>query len=568
MSSRIASAVLALIAAGSIALSLLVFAWWNGTPTIDGQKKDIKIVQVGLLTAEGCDNRGCQPVPLKSGFATTRYIELGTGGVLVASALILAILALAGSERRQVFSKIVISAAGASIIVALALLLMGPDFDTKQAISVPIDLRGMLTFWVGTGFAIIAGVLAMRPTPRVVLRPPRAAAIAASAPAPLPRSQPVDVLAFLDEPDPPPPPPPAMSPSGALPGPSGPLGTPFHSGPQLRPLYDAAPSQGGSGGFVPGMATPPPFNPRSATPLPIASAPPPPLPPPIRAKAPSIPPMTPPPRNSPNPSRPPALNRPQATFAAAVVPPPPPPLATPTPAPVVPPKQTMLPPMRAETDSDHLETVERQKHEAASLENTFDAAATAALPSDPSGTEQTEIGGSLSVGDSTNVSSISFETSGPTSESAGYDEQADDLLATTARDQISATDRDLPTVAEPASAAASIAAAVLAPSSSGNSSRIAISQPAPLSVKTPPAPAMPAITVPKILPVKTPPPRAPEAMPAKAVPMSTAPDSLPPPSEKQVKSSGPSPACPQCESPMAWVEAHLRFYCKSCRMYF
>ncbi|MDQ3366886.1 MAG: hypothetical protein M3680_15795, partial [Myxococcota bacterium] len=52
------------------------------------------------------------------------------------------------------------------------------------------------------------------------------------------------------------------------------------------------------------------------------------------------------------------------------------------------------------------------------------------------------------------------------------------------------------------------------------------------------------------------------------LPISTAPDSLPPPSEQQAATSGPSPACPQCEAPMAWVEAHLRFYCKSCKMYF
>jgi hypothetical protein len=55
---------------------------------------------------------------------------------------------------------------------------------------------------------------------------------------------------------------------------------------------------------------------------------------------------------------------------------------------------------------------------------------------------------------------------------------------------------------------------------------------------------------------------------ASKIPITTAPDSLPPPKEKQAATSGPSPACPQCESPMAWVEEHLRFYCKSCRMYF
>jgi hypothetical protein len=51
------------------------------------------------------------------------------------------------------------------------------------------------------------------------------------------------------------------------------------------------------------------------------------------------------------------------------------------------------------------------------------------------------------------------------------------------------------------------------------------------------------------------------------LPISTAPDSLPPPKDNK-QALGPSPACPQCESPMAWVEEHLRFYCKSCRMYF
>jgi hypothetical protein len=51
------------------------------------------------------------------------------------------------------------------------------------------------------------------------------------------------------------------------------------------------------------------------------------------------------------------------------------------------------------------------------------------------------------------------------------------------------------------------------------------------------------------------------------LPITTAPTSLPPPRDSR-QTSGPSPACPQCESPMAWVEEHLRFYCKICRMYF
>jgi hypothetical protein len=58
------------------------------------------------------------------------------------------------------------------------------------------------------------------------------------------------------------------------------------------------------------------------------------------------------------------------------------------------------------------------------------------------------------------------------------------------------------------------------------------------------------------------------AKPAVKPPLSTAPASLPPPKTATLPVSGPTPACPQCESPMAWVEEHLRFYCKSCRMYF
>jgi hypothetical protein len=65
-------------------------------------------------------------------------------------------------------------------------------------------------------------------------------------------------------------------------------------------------------------------------------------------------------------------------------------------------------------------------------------------------------------------------------------------------------------------------------------------------------------------PVKqTPPPQA-----KTPIPLSTASPDLPPPTEDQAAADGPAPACPQCESPMSWVEKHLRFYCQSCRMYF
>jgi hypothetical protein len=55
---------------------------------------------------------------------------------------------------------------------------------------------------------------------------------------------------------------------------------------------------------------------------------------------------------------------------------------------------------------------------------------------------------------------------------------------------------------------------------------------------------------------------------APRIPITTAPSTLPPPKKVTETTSGPTPACPQCEAPMAWVDEHLRFYCKSCRMYF
>jgi hypothetical protein len=72
-------------------------------------------------------------------------------------------------------------------------------------------------------------------------------------------------------------------------------------------------------------------------------------------------------------------------------------------------------------------------------------------------------------------------------------------------------------------------------------------------------------------PIATHPPRGAEhtPIPTQARPsISTAPTNLAPPKASEAVASGPTPGCPQCESPMAWVEEHLRFYCKQCRMYF
>ncbi len=124
------------------------------------------------------------------------------------------------------------------------------------------------------------------------------------------------------------------------------------------------------------------------------------------------------------------------------------------------------------------------------------------------------------------------------------DDVPDDVPA--GRDKTAHTDRDLPVVpSQPAQAPAPVL--TLFPKTPG---RAITATPIPERVAPPVVPAP-----------------APVATPAQP-PKSTAPTSLPPPSEPQSTTSGPSPACPQCEAPMAWVEAHLRFYCKSCKMYF
>jgi hypothetical protein len=68
----------------------------------------------------------------------------------------------------------------------------------------------------------------------------------------------------------------------------------------------------------------------------------------------------------------------------------------------------------------------------------------------------------------------------------------------------------------------------------------------------------------------SPPAPAPSPAPAPPAPLA-APVARPaqPPAPRSLQTpAGPQPACPQCEAPMSWVEEHLRFYCRSCKMYF
>ena len=622
MSPRLAGAALALIAAALLAASVVgvPWAWWDGHPALKGETIKAKTVHVGPLTAQGCNTGGdntCSKLSLSGGFTTTGRVEAGVCGVLALAAVVLALLALADNERRKQLGKVVIGIAAVAAVGAVVMIILGPKVTTAQ-VSIPIG-PGMGVFWVAIVGSMLGSVLAMRPNPPLVLR--------SAPPLGVPAAPPVDLAALMQQdqlrpaslgPEPmigrPPP-----SPGGMLPGPAGPLGPPqapyppyspqppapaplFAAAPQLRPLYEAAPPQGGTAGFVPPPPAPLPL--RAPTPVPRGSlshlaGPPLPSPPPLQPPGrPSAPPTTPfvrpdsamatadaagwslgepaarsapalptdaparpgttrgaamppdpqpsrakpasvappPPRTKPASLAPPLPARPAAspstppppgarTKAASVAPPP-----RPTPSPlnkstiaaaVVPPPAAPTLPIRAESDpGDHLPTsgfepVDAETHES------FDARATVARDDGASAGD---------IGDHTDASV-----------------QAPELDAAIGDH----TDASLPLPPAPRPGTASDL------------------------IETRERAKQESIELPLATGDSTSPETAPTAAPERAadakepkIPVSTAPESLPPPEANQVASSGPSPACPQCEAPMAWVEEHLRFYCKSCRMYF
>ncbi|MEO7092372.1 MAG: hypothetical protein ABI175_03915 [Polyangiales bacterium] len=574
MSSRLAGAILALTAAALLALSLVTSAWWAGHPEVDGRTIELKTVHVGLHGAEGCNtggDGGCTSLTMPGGFEITGYIALGVVGILTIAAILLGISTLRSAEGRKTLAKLVIGLMAGAALVAIVLIVQGPKMTgSARQISIPIGY-GMFVFWIGGVTAVAGAVLAMRPLPKPELRPSRAA-YAPGLDAPPSPSQPVDMMALLQQdalrpaalgPEP------MMGravapPAGAgLAGPAGPLGAGsghspplFNAAPGLRPLYDNDPNMGGSGGYVPlpqprlpsqgpmpvprasvaamaGIPTPasiavqePPSRTTSMGP---AVGPPP--PPPSRM------PMIPPPRSV-SPTAPPVPSLPNCTRPQSVPPPPgaisarlkassvPPPVRPGMQVPTTPQTLagTMMPPppsyklpVRAVSDPGDLgETIDRDAMK--TLDRGDEAAVQVGRPSTNG-----------EVGDSTDAS-----VALPEAESTDVRAPLDTEEAPIVRP---------PTEGEEAETNA-IEKQTL-DVDTGVQEKV---EPEPLAAVAA-EPAAASTSAPKI-------------------PITTAPDSLPPPTEKQAATSGPSPACPQCEAPMAWVEEHLRFYCKSCRMYF
>jgi hypothetical protein len=320
MSSRVAGASLALIAAAVLAVSIATpavlpgeLALFSGHPTVDGHTRTTQKVHVGLYGAEVCNPGGdgtCSSREPVSTFRIAALSTLGATALLIATAVILAILTLRKSEGRHIAGKLVRFLSLLAIAGVGVLLLLEPDPKG----TVPIGF-GMGVYGGAVLCALLGSVLALRPPPPIKLRIAEAAVpvlrslqTQRSGPVPRPQaSQPGfgdDRRADFGEAR-------SARESRAVPpssadfaGASEPFAHPLGDNPaispssQLRPLYDASPQQGGTGGLLPierpAMPSRPP-TPISRAVLdegggPPAPPSPPPPPPPERPKPRTLPP--------------------------------------------------------------------------------------------------------------------------------------------------------------------------------------------------------------------------------------------------------------------------------------
>jgi hypothetical protein len=659
MASRVAGAVLALFAAALLVVSVVAAPWWNGHPKFNGAEIKAKEIGVGPLGATGCNTGGdgaCMSVPVDPTFETVGFALAGVTGLLAITALALGVFTAREKARRKTFAIFVIVGSMIAALLAVLLVVVGPKIRTEAPL--PFS-TGLFVFFGGITAALGASIFAMRNPPIAASRASRPSQQPMQHPVPLSPHGGLDVHALLADdaalrPSSAGPfgrtsPPGVHSPGGALAGPSGPLGAPgpqqplFTGAPQLRPLYEANPSQGGTGGYVPQPHQNFPMRPPTPVPLDrisamagiptpasieaqrsvtMASPGAPPAPPPLdvtdrdllgaAGMRPPRPKTLPPPARSKTSSMPPALPlvqaRPLPTLANVAVPPPPnmtlAQIHTPDPDEPFDSMQTYqrddmpsprsapeLPPIAhavivpASPPAPRPAPRKSAQQKAASI-----AARVAAMgpprPASPTGArlvvpmparltprpaakppEEVSVDTDVSmqaISEDAQPGTETFETS--TSESTGFSRKpdADDDAMTVGREKISRTDVELPIVRQPSiDRPPTETSQTLAPpdddvpdtasmATRGDDEERATERAAP---PPPPAP-----------PLKKPAESA--ALDKPKLPISTAPDTLPPPTEKQTAASGPSPACPQCEAPMAWVEAHLRFYCKSCKMYF
>jgi hypothetical protein len=614
MAARAFGALLALLAALLFAAALagallpsVVPAWWDGHPHVGEKTLERKEIRIGLMGAYGCNlgaNVECEPLETGGLIRSLGVAELAALGLVTLTTIALLVSIQTFGERRRGLARIAIIEALIAGAIGGAWFALGPDIKAgAAAVSVPIGL-GMYAFGGGLVAVVIASLLAPH-----AQREPLRLKTSRRMPAPAVIPQTPDPLAAFDVSEAVPlrpsqsaiPPTPAFQAQFASSNPltvptgtgphqpltrhtplppqlqpmvepiTGPPASPlFENAPQLRPLYDMA-----NVGVVP--TPPPPRLPeRPPTPIPRASivettevpravpAPVPPLPsttaitptPPSttpRTKAASLPPIA--PRQPPSPTRtPPSMSSAVPERVSK----------QPTIATAVPPMPAVVP-ARAETDPEPSTAVEvdaeaKAKWQAAQARKppppTKPPAPTkqmvspkpVAKPAPPAAadTDENPVAPTPDPTDQVQVRATPPVLEGPTAVDPAF---ADTMLPPNLSPAVTVDKADFDRSLErnPPPPHRPSAPALKPP-------QIAVPKTiAPKPMPSAHAPA-PLVEVPKPEPTK--------------IPLSTAPASLPPPKQAQPATSGPTPACPQCEAPMAWVEEHLRFYCKQCRMYF
>ncbi len=548
MAPRALGALLAVVAAIAFVVSIVSSAWWAGHPTVDGHRVDTQHIAVGLLHATDCDRGSCAAVPIERTGELTRFVELGAIGLAVLLALALAISAWSVGDRRNgvAIANVVttlLAAAGGGALIAL-----GPQLAGKQSVSVPIGW-GAFVFAGAVASSLIASTLARKIQPEP---------LRLKSGGPLPVPLPEVVVSPM----------PALLGGGTVPG----LPPPTRaSTPEVArastPDVARASTPDIARAAVPELVGPP-IDPFARTALPEDPRPKPPsAPPPVRKTKPSAPPpiaVTPVKRTSD------PMLRPSAPTLAHAVPP------MPAPDNMPPPSKLSAKDLAAAVAVDagapeepHFESTAR-----GTLDPRIAARAQRSASEARTGQHEATVGDVTSTGvsitnriitgDARALSTLQREVARAPTEDPFESGRADALVPEDGplTDEISAvsgvtSDLALDTPSEvtagPVTDVLSVPAAAevledLGAQASGTIGDVTDATRAVLVSRETELTPIPTID---------------ESL-------STALSTLPPPKNpmSETVQAGPTPACPQCESPMAWVEEHLRFYCKQCRMYF
>ncbi|HEY4239017.1 MAG TPA: hypothetical protein VGM88_04345 [Kofleriaceae bacterium] len=518
MSSRAAGVALALIAAVLLAVSAATAAWYHGHPTVDGHLRELQTVHVSLHGAELCNTGGdksCHHLRLDTAFSVIGWLLVAMIGL---AALLSGALGASGLGRerhgRNPLARLAAIGAGIAALLAVILMIVGP---TKQG-SIPFGYSLGL-FWIGAAASAAGAWASSRASQPVRLRSAPTGTIDARLPSALPS---VDlpltsgIGANGDEPRVEVPPPFDVN---ALFGPE-PVAPPMPELPtvhgQLFPVPQPAPPRA----FV------------SRPPVPVSMMP--------MAQLPELPPLpTPPPFDRPSAS---PFGDAARSGAAG-------PFDPPTMLPATPAQLPALDPQTISISMSSIEPVTRPpapprpplpRGKPSSLVPASAAASLAAKKPTMPPPLRANAGAPTTISAVPPLPAAITRAAEPDTDRSGDDEVATRPAATTEKSPTfpAPSDGEAPTSPEdPTIAAAPI-------DTNGEDGPTVRAQPR--------GERQEATTE--------------RGGPDKRPPLSTAPDSLPPPTTQE--SGGPAPACPQCDAPMAWVEEHLRFYCKSCRMYF